>query len=62
MFCTFIMLPLFNCSTESIQATKGRKYFFSRAGCWPVQMCNVVAERPYKPTRSRITELVLNLC
>jgi len=28
MFCRFIILRLLNCSTETIQATKGRKYFF----------------------------------
>jgi len=28
MFCRFIILRLLNCCTETIQATKGRKYFF----------------------------------
>jgi hypothetical protein len=28
MFCNFIILRLLNCSTETIQATKGRRYFF----------------------------------
>jgi len=28
MFCRFITLRFLNCSTETIQATKGRKYFF----------------------------------
>jgi hypothetical protein len=28
MFCRFIILRLLNCSTETIQASKGRKYLF----------------------------------